>query len=330
MMKGPPGITLPPSTQSDCISPPGNLDSKTEINIGGQKFNCDADDLESLSTLGQGAYGVVEKMRHRPSGKIMAVKRITATINGEEEKRLLMDLDVSMKSGLCTYTVQSYGALFREGDVWILMEVMDASLDKFYKKVYTDTNIPEDVLTIIASSVVRALHYLHQNLHVIHRDVKPSNILVNRLGFVKICDFGISGYLVDSLANTRDAGCRPYMAPERINPSVSGKGYDIRSDVWSLGITMIELATGRFPYGCGNPFQQLREVVMGNPPTLPPGQFTKEFEDFIVKCLKKDFKERPYYGSLLEHPFIVRADTLEVDMAKYISSVLDKYSGWEG
>lgn len=209
------------------------------------------------------------------------------------------------------------------------MEVMDASLDKFYKKVYTDTVIPEDVLTIIASSVVQALHYLQHNLKVIHRDVKPSNILVNRAGYVKICDFGISGYLVDSFANTMDAGCRPYMAPERIDP-VTGKRYDIKSDVWSLGITMIELATGRFPYNqWGNPFQQLKEVVKGQPPSLPKDMFTKEFDDFIFRCLQKNLEKRPNYVTLLEHPFITRARTLDIDMAVYVSSVLDKYTGWE-
>jgi serine/threonine protein kinase len=70
-------------------------------------------------------------------------------------------------------------------------------------------------------------------------DVKPSNILLGHEGAIKLCDFGISGQLIDSIAKTRDAGCRPYMAPERIDPRQSGKGYDVRSDVWSLGITMV-------------------------------------------------------------------------------------------
>lgn len=189
-----------------------------------------------------------------------------------------MDLDISMRSSACPYTVQFYGALFREGDVWICMEVMDMSLDKFYTKVYKHGHaIPEDILgkvafavynslnrfdnnvlillmlnscanislppfffliffflnlTKLSSSlfnfnffynerltssclylqVVSALHYLYSQLRVIHRDVKPSNILINRKGEVKICDFGISGYLVDSVAKTIDAGCKPYMA----------------------------------------------------------------------------------------------------------------------
>ncbi|KAJ8889010.1 hypothetical protein PR048_008504 [Dryococelus australis] len=194
-------------------SPPRNLDKRTTITIADKTFEVEADDLEKLCDLGRGAYGIVEKMRHIPSGTIMAVKRITATVNTQEQKRLLMDLDISMRSSDCLYTVQFYGALFREGDVWICMEVMDTSLDKFYTKVYKHgREIPEDILGKITFAVVSALHYLYLKLRVIHRDVKPSNILINRKGEVKICDFGISGYLVDSVAKTIDAGCKPYMA----------------------------------------------------------------------------------------------------------------------
>lgn len=153
-----------------------------------------------------------------------------------------MDLDISMRASDCPYTVQFYGALFREGDVWICMEVMDTSMDKFYHKVFQNSRkMPEPILGKIAVAVVNALHYLHSQLKVIHRDVKPSNILINRKGEVKMCDFGISGYLVDSVAKTIDAGCKPYMAPERIDPTGNPGQYDIRSDVWSLG-------TLRFPF----------------------------------------------------------------------------------
>ncbi|XP_030339884.1 dual specificity mitogen-activated protein kinase kinase 3-like isoform X2 [Strigops habroptila] len=221
-------------------TPPRNLDSRAFITIGDKNFEVEADDLVAISELGRGAYGVVEKVRHTQSGTIMAVKRIRATVNTQEQKRLLMDLDISMRTVDCFYTVTFYGALFREGDVWICMELMDTSLDKFYKKVLEKKKtIPEDILGKMAVSIVRALEHLHSKLSVIHRDVKPSNVLINKEGHVKMCDFGISGYLVDSVAKTMDAGCKPYMAPERINPELNQKGYNVKSDVWSLGITMV-------------------------------------------------------------------------------------------
>lgn len=307
------------------ITPPRNLDKQTTITVDDKTFTVVADDLVKICDLGRGAYGIVEKMHHVPSATIMAVKRITATVNSQEQKRLLMDLDISMRSSACAYTVHFYGALFREGDVWICMEVMDKSLDQFYLKVYKNKrSIPEDIIGKIAYSVTNALHYLYSQLRVIHRDVKPSNILINRKGEVKICDFGISGYLVDSVAKTVDAGCKPYMAPERIDPSGNPGQYDIRSDVWSLGISLIELATGKFPYKTwGTPFEQLKQVVTDDPPRLPSGQFTPEFEDLITKCLQKNYTLRPNYDSLLAHPFCVMHSTKDTDVASYVQEILD-------
>lgn len=303
---------------------PANLDKRTTITIDDKTFVVEADDLEKICDLGHGAYGIVEKMRHRQTGTVMAVKRITATVNTQEQKRLLMDLDISMRSSACPYTVHFYGALFREGDVWICMEVMDMSLDKFYPRVFTNNRtITEDILGKIAIAVVNALYYLHANLKVIHRDVKPSNILINRRGEVKMCDFGISGYLVDSVAKTIDAGCKPYMAPERIDPSGNPGQYDIRSDVWSLGISMIEMATGKFPYNTwGTPFEQLKQVVKDEPPRLEPGKFSTEFEDFITACLQKKFTDRPNYEQLLQHPFLLEHVSKETNVAAFVEEVL--------
>ncbi|XP_074647386.1 dual specificity mitogen-activated protein kinase kinase 6-like isoform X2 [Tubulanus polymorphus] len=304
--------------------PPRNLQDHATLTVDGQDYDVDATDLETIIELGRGAYGVVEKMKHQPTGLIMAVKRIAVTVNTKEQKRLRMDLDVSMQSSSCPYTIRFYGALFREGDVWICMELMDTSLDKFYKEAFKLKNsIPEEILGTIAAAVVNALHFLKEELNVIHRDIKPSNILINRNGQVKICDFGISGHLVDSVAKTMDAGCKPYMAPERINPEKDQKGYDVRTDVWSLGITMIELATGKFPYNSwATPFDQLRAVVQDPAPTLPPNQFSSEFEDFIVQCLKKPYVERPNYKKLLEHAFIKKYEGLNVDISPFVNEIL--------
>nr|ABR28347.1 mitogen-activated protein kinase [Lutzomyia longipalpis] len=307
------------------VTAPHNLDKSTTITIEDKTFIVEADDLEKLCDLGRGAYGIVEKMRHRQTGTVMAVKRITATVNTQEQKRLLMDLDISMRSSACPYTVHFYGALFREGDVWICMEVMDTSLDKFYPKVFKNSRVmSEDILGKITIAVVNALHYLHAKLKVIHRDVKPSNILINRKGEVKMCDFGISGYLVDSVAKTIDAGCKPYMAPERIDPTGNPGQYDIRSDVWSLGISMIEMATGKFPYSTwGSPFEQLKQVVTDDPPRVEPGKFSPEFTNFISVCLQKVYTDRPNYEQLLQHPFLKEHSSKETDVASFVEEILN-------
>ncbi|XP_034566916.1 dual specificity mitogen-activated protein kinase kinase 6-like [Notolabrus celidotus] len=306
-------------------APPRDLDSKACVTIGDQNFVVKADDLEEIAELGRGAYGVVHKMRHVPSGVIMAVKRIRATVNTLEQKRLLMDLDISMRTVDCFFTVTFYGALFREGDVWICMELMDTSLDKFYKNVIEKgRDIPEDILGKITVAIVKALEHLHNNLSVIHRDVKPSNVLINTEGQVKMCDFGISGHLVDSVAKTMDAGCKPYMAPERINPDLNQKGYSVKSDIWSLGITMIELAILKFPYDSwGTPFQQLKQVVDEPSPVLPADRFSPEFVDFISQCLRKKPNERPAYTELMQHPFFTLHDSKETDVASFVKVILD-------
>ncbi|KAM4531068.1 LOW QUALITY PROTEIN: dual specificity mitogen-activated protein kinase kinase 6-like [Odontesthes bonariensis] len=324
-----PGLKLPKEVFSTpppaATAPPRDLDSKACVTIGDQNFVIKADDLEQIEELGRGAYGVVDKMKHVPSGVIMAVKRIRATVNTLEQKRLLMDLDISMRTVDCFYTVTFYGALFREGDVWICMELMDTSLDKFYKKVIEKgKTIPEDILGKITVAIVKALEHLHRNLSVIHRDVKPSNVLINTQGQVKMCDFGISGHLVDSVAKTMDAGCKPYMAPERINPDLNQKGYSVKSDIWSLGITMIELAILKFPYDSwGTPFQQLKQVVDEPSPQLPTDRFSPEFVDFISQCLRKKPNERPAYTELMEHPFFTLHDSKDTDVASFVKVILD-------
>lgn len=300
------------------------------------EHNFCAEDLVDCGEIGRGNYGAVNKMRFRRTGRLMAVKRIRSTVDEKEQKQLLMDLEVVMKSNDCPYIVMFYGAIFKEGDCWICMELMDNSCDRVYKFIYDELNeeIPEAIIGKITVATVNALNYLKEKLKIIHRDVKPSNILLDKSGAIKLCDFGISGQLVDSIAKTRDAGCRPYMAPERIDPQ-RARGYDVRSDVWSLGITLIELATGKFPYPKWNSvFEQLTQVVHGDPPRLNQvirngNSFTIEFINFVNLCLMKDETVRPKYNKLLEHPFIVRCGAEPVDTAGYVICTLDRMQGNE-
>ncbi|XP_055309061.1 dual specificity mitogen-activated protein kinase kinase 4-like [Sitodiplosis mosellana] len=266
-------------------------------------------------------------MIFRHTNTAMAVKRIR--IVDEKDHKQLMDLEVVMKSNDCNYIVQFYGALFEEGDCLICMELMDISLDKFYKFICEKQGerIPESIVEKITVAVVKALNYLKEKQNIIHRDVKPSNILLNKRGDIKLCDFGISAKLVDSIARSRDAGCRPYMAPERLNPKTAITAYDVRSDVWSLGITLYEIATGRFPYKkWESDFEQLYLVVKGDAPRLTRSYndigFSDEFMDFVNTCLIKEKRNRPKYPQLLQHPLIKRGEQSHAEVTSYVSDTL--------
>ena len=312
----------PPMRQKSRID---ELDKGAIIKVDGKDVNIEADDLTTLSMLGKGAYGLVEKVRHDQTGTVLAVKRITATQNDIEKEMLLMDLDV-LRSADCPYIVHFYGAMFRKGDVMICMEVMDISLDKFYRAA-RDANkcIPEEILGKVAFSVLSALNYLHKKLQVIHRDVKPSNMLIDRRGNIKMCDFGISGYLRNSFAKTVGKGCKYYMAPERIDPEANRARYDTRSDIWSFGISMIEISTGVFPYKYWpTPFEHMKQVVKEEPPSLPnKGSFSPTYQNFVRKALQKKVDDRPKPYQLLEDPFLQEHSKSHVDVASFVNEVLD-------
>ncbi|XP_067411619.1 dual specificity mitogen-activated protein kinase kinase 5 isoform X6 [Emydura macquarii macquarii] len=192
-------------------------------------------DIQYRDVLGHGNGGTVYKAYHVPSGKILAVKLIPLDITLELQKQIMSELEILYKCD-SSYIIGFYGAFFVENRISLCTEFMDGGSLDVYRK------IPEHVLGRIAVAVVKGLTYLW-SLKILHRDVKPSNMLVNTRGQVKLCDFGVSTQLVNSIAKTY-VGTNAYMAPERI----SGEQYGIHSDVWSLGISFMELALGRFPY----------------------------------------------------------------------------------
>ncbi|KAM4039802.1 dual specificity mitogen-activated protein kinase kinase 7 isoform 1-T1 [Anomaloglossus baeobatrachus] len=291
--------------------------------IDGQKYQADINDLENLGEIGSGTCGQVWKMRFKKTGHVIAVKQMRRSGNKEENKRILMDLDVVLKSHDCPYIVQCYGTFITNTDVFIAMELMGTCAEKLKKRIQGP--IPESILGKMTVAIVNALYYLKEKHGVIHRDVKPSNILLDASGQIKLCDFGISGRLVDSKAKTRSAGCAAYMAPERIDPPDPTKpDYDIRADVWSLGISLVELATGQFPYkNCKTDFEVLTKVLQEEPPVLPHNMgFSPLFQSFVKDCLTKDHRKRPKYNKLLEHPFLRRYETQEVDVASWFQDVM--------
>ncbi|KAI5651333.1 protein kinase domain-containing protein [Phthorimaea operculella] len=197
------------------------------------------DDFEKLGELGQGNGGVVMKVRHKSTGLIMARKLIHLEVKPAIKKQIIRELKVLHECNFA-HIVGFYGAFYSDGEISICMEYMDGgSLDLILKKA---GKIPESILGTITSAVLKGLSYLRDKHAIMHRDVKPSNILVNSNGEIKICDFGVSGQLIDSMANSF-VGTRSYMSPERLQ----GTHYSVQSDIWSLGLSLVEMAIGMYP-----------------------------------------------------------------------------------
>lgn len=269
----------------------------------GRLFHISLDELQFVEELGRGNYGTVSKVVHRPTGVLMAVKEVRLELEETKFAQILMELEVLHKCN-SPYIVDFYGAFFVEGAVYMCMEYMDGGL---LDKIYGDGIHNEPCLAYITECVIRGLKELKDQHHIIHRDVKPTNILVNCNGKVKLCDFGVLGNLVALLAKT-NIGCQLYMAPERIKSlSPDDTLYLVQADVWLLGLTMLEVAKGGYPYPpetFDNIFSQLSAIVDGEPPKLDPAHFSKEAQAFVRQCLNKTPSMRPSYDALLQHPWL--------------------------
>ncbi|KAF8332706.1 kinase-like domain-containing protein [Cantharellus anzutake] len=289
-------------------------DPSGALNFGGKAV------LHSSGELGRGNYGAVKKVLHIPTNVTMAMKEIRLELDESKLNAILMELDI-LHRAVAPEIVEFYGAFFIESCVYYCMEYMDAgSLEQLHHG-----GIPELVIARITQSMVRGLKFLKDELQVMHRDVKPTNVLVNKKGEVKLCDFGVSGQLEKSLAKT-NIGCQSYMAPERIHgESQNNLGtYTVASDVWSLGLSVVELAMGQYPYPpetYSNVFAQLTAIVHGDPPELPE-QFSEMAQNFVSRCLMKEPTKRATYAELLEDPFLTDDRTRELDMVAWVTKAI--------
>lgn len=278
-----------------------SLHSKGIDFTSGSSFRISLDELTFLEELGRGNYGTVSKVLHNPTGIIMAMKEVRLELDDSKFAQILMELEVLHKCN-SECIVDFYGAFFVEGAVYMCIEYMNGgSLDKVYGE-----GLPEPQLAYVTKCVVKGLRELKDEHNIIHRDVKPTNILVNDQGKVKLCDFGVSGNLVASMART-NIGCQSYMAPERIkSANPDDISYTVQSDVWSLGLSILEISKGSYPYPpetYDNIFSQLTAIVDGEPPKLA-SWFSSTAQDFVSQCLHKIPEERPSYQEMLQHPWL--------------------------
>lgn len=281
--------------------------------------------IEELGRLGEGAGGSVTRCKLRSGKTVFALKAITSNPNHELQKQILRELQFN-RSCNSPHIVKYYGTFLNEelASIFIAMEYCGGgSLEAIYKRVKArGGRIGEKVLGKIAEGVLSGLSYLHER-RIIHRDIKPQNILLDTQGQVKLCDFGVSGEVVDSLATTF-TGTSYYMAPERIQ----GQPYTVTSDVWSLGLTIMEVAQHRFPFLPENheplmPIELLTVIVNMPAPELAdePSEgikWSKSFRHFLLCCLEKDPRKRASPRQMLTHPWIAGQRNKTVKMAKFV------------
>ncbi|VDM76729.1 unnamed protein product [Strongylus vulgaris] len=245
--------------------------------------------FDIIGKLGEGSYGSVHKAVHRESGHTLAIKKVPVDTDLQE---IIKEISI-MQQCDSKYVVKYYGSYFKNSDLWIVMEYCGAGSVSDIMRLRRKT-LTEQEMSAVLRDTIQGLRYLH-NLKKIHRDIKAGNILLNTEGQAKLADFGVAGQLTDTMAKRNTVIGTPFwMAPEVIEEI----GYDTKADIWSLGITAIEMAEGRPPYAdihpmrfllsfrvCYTGIDKFKAIFMI--PTKPPPTFKKPDElqhSFIVNA----------------------------------------------
>ncbi|XP_075708814.1 mitogen-activated protein kinase kinase kinase kinase 4 isoform X4 [Rhinoderma darwinii] len=283
--------------------------AKSLVDIDLSSLRDPAGIFELVEVVGNGTYGQVYKGRHVKTGQLAAIKVMDVTEDEEEEIKLEINMlkKYSHHRNIATY----YGAFIKKSppghddQLWLVMEFCGAgSITDLVKNTKGNT-LKEDWIAYISREILRGLAHLHAH-HVIHRDIKGQNVLLTENAEVKLVDFGVSAQLDRTVGRRNTFIGTPYwMAPEVIacdeNPDAT---YDYRSDLWSCGITAIEMAEGAPPLCDMHPMRALFLIPRNPPPRLKSKKWSKKFFSFIEGCLVKNYMQRPPTEQLLKHPFI--------------------------